>query len=105
MNTEWGFYGEHGEAAWCIAVERIANATGFDQEDVAVFLDSRFGRHFADDVSNALLTGADMPAAIDAAVKKWMGWSISVATSKQYGIPVGLPYLTGFVGMYEAQGV
>jgi hypothetical protein len=26
-----------------------------------------------------------------------MGWTIGRQTSKQYGIPRGLPYLTGFV--------
>ena len=99
-----GLLREHGEAAWCIAVERIATTTRFAQEDVAVFLDSRFGRQFADDVSNELLKWVDMATAIDAAIERWMGWAISTATSKQYGIPVGLPYLAGFVGMYEVFG-
>ena len=30
-------------------------------------------------------------------VTEWMGWTIGRQTSKQYGIPRGLPYLTGFV--------
>lgn len=31
------------------------------------------------------------------AIQQWMGWSIGRQTSKDYGIPRGLPYLTGFV--------
>ena len=27
----------------------------------------------------------------------WMGWTIGPCTAKDYGIPKGLPYLTGFV--------
>ena len=36
-------------------------------------------------------------AAITAATQQWMGWTIGRQTSKDYGIPRGLPYLTGFV--------
>ena len=41
---------------------------------------------------------SDQPVAgaIDAAARRWMGWTISRQTSKDYGIPKGLPYLTGF---------
>ncbi|AET91699.1 hypothetical protein BYI23_B010920 [Burkholderia sp. YI23] len=39
----------------------------------------------------------DLAAAIDAATHKWMGWTIGRATSRQHGIPRGLPYLTGFI--------
>ena len=35
--------------------------------------------------------------AIEAAITRWMGWTVGLQTSKQYGIPKGLPYLTGFV--------
>jgi len=35
--------------------------------------------------------------AIDAATRRWMGWTIGRQTSKDYGIPCGMPYLTGFV--------
>ena len=35
--------------------------------------------------------------AISDATQRWMGWTIGRQTSKQYGIPHGLPYLTGFV--------
>ena len=34
---------------------------------------------------------------IDAATQRWMGWTIGRQTRRDYGIPRGLPYLTGFV--------
>jgi isocitrate dehydrogenase len=61
------------------------------------FLDSRHGRHFADDVANGLCTGEPLAAAIDATIARWMGWRIDRKTSRDEGIPVGLPYLTGRV--------
>ena len=82
-------------------VKAVAKATGGSAEGVRDFLDSRHGRHFADDVANGIHSGSDLKAAIDAAITRWMGWTISRATSRDHGIPVGLPYLTGFVGLYE----
>ena len=48
-------------------------------------------------MQNGLYTGATLADAINAATQRWMGWTIGRSTSKQYGIPKGLPYLTGFV--------
>ena len=98
--TDFGFFGtmaEHAEAAWPLAMIAISDATGQPLESVRTFLDSRHGRHFADDVQNGLYTGATLADAINAATQRWMGWTIGRSTSKQYGIPKGLPYLTGFV--------
>jgi hypothetical protein len=75
----------------------IAQATGESLDAVRVFLDSRHGRHFADDVQNGLQHGRLLQGAIAAAVERWMGWTIGSMTSREYGIPRGLPYLTGFV--------
>jgi hypothetical protein len=100
QNEDWGFWGtmqERADAAWAIALPGIANVTGCDPEQVRAFLDSRHGRHFADDVNNALFVGANLQEAVKQATQRWMTWSISRQTSKQYGIPKGLPYLTGFV--------
>ena len=99
-NEAWGFWGsmnEWADAAWPIAMTTISNATYQPLESVRAFLDSRHGRHFADDVLNALHAGANLHDAIHAATQRWMGWTIGRQTSKQYGIPKGLPYLTGFV--------
>ena len=100
QNESWGFWGtmnEHATAAWPIASSAIAAATGCEPEQVRAFLDSRFGRHFADDVQNGLYVGDTIKDAIDKTTAKWMGWTIGRATAKQHGIPRGMAYLTGFV--------
>ena len=100
QNEAWGFWGtmsEHAEAAWPMAMVAISDATGQPLESVRTFLDSRHGRHFADDVHNGLFAGANLKDAIEQATQRWMGWTIGRLTSKQHGIPKGLPYLTGFV--------
>lgn len=100
QNTDWGFWGtmnEHASSAWPQAMTAISNATGQPLESVRIFLDSRHGRHFADDVQNGLFEGKTLQDAVNAATTKWMGWTIGRQTSKDYGIPRGLPYLTGFV--------
>ena len=100
QNDAWGFFGtmdEHAQAAWLIAMTAISDATCQPLESVRTFLDSRHGRHFADDVQNGLYSGATLADAIEQATARWMGWTIGRSTSKQYGIPMGLPYLTGFV--------
>jgi len=100
-NRSWGFFGtinHHGDAAiaWPIAINTISDATQLPAETVAIFLDSRHGRHFADEVSNHLAAGQGLASAINAAATTWMGWRISARTAHETGIPRGLPYLTGF---------
>ena len=88
---------EHASAAWPLAMVAIADATGEDLDNVRAFLDSRHGRHYADDVQNGLYEGKALADAINTATGRWMGWTIDRMTSKQHGIPRGMPYLTGFV--------
>lgn len=83
--------------AWPLALQAIAKTTGEDFDSARAFLDSRHGRHFADEVSNGLFKGLSMQDAIDAAVTQWMKWHIDWRTARDHGIPRGLPYLTGFV--------
>ena len=100
QNEEWGFCGtmnEHASAGWPLAMAAILDATSQPLESVRVFLDSRHGRHFDDEVQNGLYEGKALADAINAATQRWMGWTIGRQTSKQFGIPRGLPYLTGFV--------
>ncbi len=100
QNETWGFWGtmnEHAASAWPIAMTAIAQATDQTLESVRIFLDSRHGRHFADDVQNGLYEGKALADAIHATTERWMGWTTGRLTSKQYGIPKGMPYLTGFV--------
>lgn len=98
-NEAWGFWGTMGAdatAAWPLAFAAIQEATGEDADAVRAFLDSRHGRHFADDVQG-FQTTLYLKDAVPAAVARWMGWTISRATSRDTGIPHGMPYLTGFV--------
>mgnify|MGYP001266318482 CR=1 FL=1 len=100
QNEAWGFWGtmnEDASAAWPLAMTTIADATGEPLESVRIFLDSSYGRHFADEVRNGLHQGQTLAEAIHTATHRWMGWKIGRQTSKQHGIPHGLPYLTGFV--------
>ena len=100
QNDAWGFWGtmnEHASVAWPLAMNAISNATGESLESVRIFLDSRHGRHFADGVQDGLYQGLTIQDAILATTQQWMGWTIGRTTSKQHGIPRGLPYLTGFV--------
>jgi len=86
-NQDWGFWStmrEHAQQAWPIAF------TG-------AFLDSRYGRHFADGVNSQMHHGASLADAIAKTTAEWMGWRITQRTSRETGIPAGLPYLTGFV--------
>lgn len=107
-NDAWGFFGtmvNHADpaAAWALALPAVANATDATVEAVRDFLDSRHGRHFADDVANELFAGLALAAAIDASVARWMGWRITRRTEHETGIPAGLPYLTGFVMDHEIE--
>ncbi len=100
QNEAWGFTGtlnEQAETAWPIAMTAISDATSQPLESVRACLESRHGRHFADDVLNQLHAGLALADAIHAATQKWMGWTVCRATHKEYGIPIGLPLLTGFV--------
>ena len=100
QNDAWGFWGtmnEHASVAWPLAMNAISNATGESLESVRIFLDSRHGRHFADGVQDGLYQGLALQDAILATTQQWMGWTINRMTSKQHGIPRGLPYLTGYV--------
>lgn len=106
QNESWGFYGTMGDlagTAWGYALDRIVAATTMDDGDVRAFLDSRWGRHFADDVHNYLFEGMDLIGAIDAAIRRWMGWSLGALDAYGHGVPVGTPYLTAWVGICGAE--
>ena len=100
QNESWGFWGtmqEEAPAAWAIALPAIATVTGTELDAARAFLDSRHGRHFADEVKNHLLKGKALQDAITATITQWMTWRTNRLTNSTYGIPSGLPYLTGFV--------
>jgi hypothetical protein len=106
-NEAHGFFGTMQTAgadpmqAWNAASAMIAAATDASPEGVRDFLDSRHGRHFADDVTNELAKGRGLEDATEAAVARWMGWRIDRRTYHEEGIPAGLPYLTGWVTHFQ----
>jgi hypothetical protein len=116
-NPAWGFYGtlagiaedrfgpaariKTAEQAWVLAFDAIKDATLASDEGVRDFLDATHGRHFADDVGNFLHEGKPLNQAIKSAVDRWMVCRINRKTARETGIPMGLPYLTGWVTHYE----
>ena len=110
-NEDYGFFraltvcpqrDRRSAEVWTLASRLIAEAIHADSEDEMVgirdFLDSRMGRHFADDVVGNM-TGCNigLEAAIASAIRRWQGWRISRQTEREEGIPAVLPYLTGWV--------
>ena len=107
VNASHGFCGtirQHAEPhhAWMLAIDAVATATSASEEGVRAFLASRSGRHFGDEVANAICSGRDLATAIDGVVERWMELRITPLIETEIGIPQGLPYLTGFVMMQEA---
>ena len=87
---------------WALASTLIAAAIRADSEDEMIgirdFLDSRMGRHFADDVvGNMTGCNIELEPAIASAIRRWQDWRISRQIERDEGIPSGLPYLTGWV--------
>jgi hypothetical protein len=106
--TTWGFWGTIAHStdpvkAWPLAMAKVAAATGLPETAVRDFLDSRQGRHFADEVANHLAASRSLETAIGATVDTWMGWRIGRLMARETGIPQGLPYLTGLVGQMQVE--
>ena len=111
QNEAYGFYGQMSTCAlrdrptdriWTVTSAFIGLATGAGTEDemrgIRDFLDSSMGRHFADDVIEALKGPTiNNEITIIKAIEKWQAWAISIETQRKEGIPEGLPYLTGWV--------
>ena len=110
-NEDYGFFGtmtrfpqrdRRSAEVWTLASRLIAEAIDADSEDEMIgirdFLDSRIGRHFADDVVGNM-TGCNigLEVAISAAIRRWQDWRIDRKTEREHGIPAGLPYLTGWL--------
>ena len=110
-NKDYGFFhtltvcpqrDRSSDEVWALASTLIADAIGTVGEDERIgirdFLDSKMGRHFADDVVGNM-TGCkiDSETAIRSAIRTWQDWRISRQLERDEGIPEGLPYLTGWV--------
>ena len=111
-NEAHGFFGTMQLAgadpmqSWTAASAMIAAETDDSAEAVRDFLDTRHGRHFADDVVSDLAKAGPehLEAAIEAAIARWQGWRIGRRTFRDEGIPAGLPYLTGWVTHFGILG-
>lgn len=107
QNEGWGFYGTmggHAESAWPQAMTIIANELGESLEAVRWFLDSRYGRHFADAVRNEMHDGLALGDAIQAATKKWSEQRIRRSTCRHYRIPYKHTTLASYVAEYHVSG-
>lgn len=80
-NPDWGFFGsvaaefehnsnENAKKAWPIAFVEVQKATGWGDTKVRDWLDSRNGRHFADQCAD-FGVDKDMKDAISQAAKFW----------------------------------
>lgn len=110
-NEDYGFFrtmtvcplrDRRSAEVWALASTMIAKAIRAASEDEMIgirdFLDSRMGRHFADDlVGNMIGCNTGLEPAITSTIRRWQDWRISRKTEREEGIPAGLPYLTGWV--------
>jgi hypothetical protein len=110
-NEDYGFFraltvcpqrDRRSSEVWALASRLVAEAMHADSEDEMIgirdFLDSRMGRHFADDVvGNMTGCAIGLEAAIGTAIRPWQDWRTSRKTEREDRIPTGLPYLTGWV--------
>jgi hypothetical protein len=110
-NKDYGFFrtlttcpqrDRRSDDVWALASTLIAKAVRARTEEEMIgirdFLDSRIGRHFADDVvGNMVGCDIDSETAIRSAIRRWQDWRISRQLARDEGIPAGLPYLTGWV--------
>ena len=103
-NTGYGFHGtmgQHAGTAWPLAFAAIAEATQDSAEAVRWFLDSRYGRHFADDVLNRINDGHPLQDAISMATTSWRDKRISHWLCSKYGVPYRKTMLASYVAEYH----
>lgn len=100
-NEGYGFYGTMAldgcaDTAWDTAMNAVITETGADPDHVRAFLDSTWGRHFADDVRD-FLRQASLAQSVAAAIVRWQGRPLSRRTRRELGIPASMPCLDGMV--------
>jgi conserved hypothetical protein len=100
QNLTFGFYGTmhlagvNAASIWETAVAAIERATLHeDRADIAAWLDSKEGRHFADYVAEGLRRHQPIKAAVNGAVRTWMLMRPDAEMVRAYGVPEDTPYL------------
>ena len=107
-NPDWGFYGTMAHEndpgqAWDLTLPKLVHMTGWEEDTVQIFLESRYGRHFADTVRDKMVSGLPLGEAIDAAIKTWMAWRVDKRLAKDWDAPLGEAYLTANIGLFAGQ--
>lgn len=102
QNREYGFYGtctlrgQDADALWqaavCGLISPIAPA-----EVVAVFLDTRHGRHFADDVVQQVEDCVATDEAVAHTAARWNQWRLGRELARGTHLPASVPYLAGLM--------
>ena len=111
-NADWGFWGTvslrtEPSDLWNEAFRQIKTfgGEGVSKEGVRFFLDSRYGRHFADTVLDGYTAGKEKNA-ISTAISEWAKKSASRKFVREIHAPlhlVGLPLLLVLLLWYSAQ--
>ena len=94
QNEAWGFWGTMGEraaASWPLAFTAIGGATQQDAHAVRAFLDSRHGRHFADQVLSEMSHGLALQEAIDATTRSTWPGRLGAGPAGRAGSPLACP--------------
>jgi hypothetical protein len=109
-NTGWGFTSAvesapiNAAAAFDAAAREIGLVTGTSPWAACVFLDSRHGRHFGDDVVNAIGdAGGDAGKAVHIAVGRWLDAPAQKDLREKAGAPAGTDALTALCVIIETQ--
>lgn len=96
-NEAYGFYGtmtHYNDAAyaWPIAMAAVTEVAGCSPDEARAFLDSRYGRHFADQAAG-LMPRRTVSQAIMTTARDWNSRTTTRADERRHGIPAGLPLL------------
>lgn len=100
-NEGYGFYGTMSgdggaDEAWAVAMQFIIAETAAAADEVRAFLDSCWGRHFADTLRCRMRTNPLREAMLET-IREWNSRKLSLRQRRELGIPMPMPYLNGMV--------
>lgn len=109
-NYSWGFWGTIAMAgydpasAWAAALPCLHDATDHDPYAIRDWLDSRAGRHFADQVVGSLTLGTELHDAIERAVAQRMAQYVTDTAPPELAPAIGMPTLWAEIALAEMEG-